>query len=347
MKTFNYILTLLFVFLLSLNALSQNDFTINKQALNDDMSLIKIQHQNGRYAEFIIEGNEDDFDISIQEFGALNEHEATFQNDVFKKNIKLPSEDYNSTPIQFFDAGEKIYCFGTKEVMVINNATGSIINTINLSNSGSYSASSYLNHVPVNKFICGSSDNEKLFVADLINNLYFIDADADTILLSHSYNNFTDQLSTSVVYNETLDRVYWMLNSWQGNNGTVINVYNGSTGAYITQRFFNNQINDIVFNNNAVIITSGNEIIKLNPQNLNTIKAYTGNPPVTHEKIFCLNNTEIAVVRYHYQNAQRSMIILDISDLTPLQGIYPPFGAFTINDLTVENQYDSFILLVL
>ncbi len=85
MKTFNYLAAVLFGFLLSFNALSQNDFIINKQTLNDNLSIKTIQHQNDKYAEFIKEENEGFFDISIKELRVLNIIEANLQNYAFKK----------------------------------------------------------------------------------------------------------------------------------------------------------------------------------------------------------------------------------------------------------------------
>ena len=255
----------------------------------------------------------------------------------------MPSEDLNSTPIELFNAGSKIYCFGTKQIIVINSSTGDVISTIPLTNSGSYYAQNFLNICPKNRLITGNVNTNRLYCADLLNNFYVIDMVTDQILLTHSIPAYSDQLSTSVAYDETGDMVYWLVNSWEGSAGTQINAYNGTTGAYVSQRFFDEEIIDIMSEAGYLFITYSNNVSKLDPQTLATTQIHTIGIFHQFTKMFRLNDNEFAVEK-RMQYLDNYLEIFDMNLTEPIQTL--PFALISsYNDITVTTQNERFILL--
>ena len=345
MKTLKKTLVLMIMLLSFTLGYAQNDFTITiMENIGYDQVLVRIEHTNSKFVEHLISGRSDDLSVNFVNEVIKDPVSEGYPKDVLQSTIALPSEDLNSTPIEFFNAGSKIYCFGTKQIIVIDSNTGDVISTIHLSNSGSYYARNYLNLLPVNRFITGNTATSILYCADLSNNLYFINMQTDEVFASYSLTDYSDQISTSVVYNDVDDIVYWMVNSWEGSTGTQINAYNGTTGAYISQRFFDQEIMDVMAADGNLFITDDINLTKLNTQTLATIDSYPGR----YEKMFWLNCNELAVVKYYYLDSKnRTLVIFDVATTKPLQEFATPYPPLSYNDIVINVQNYSFTLLTM
>lgn len=348
MKTIKYLLALSAI-ICFLAVYAQGEFTITEQETFGDLVLIKIEHNNGKCAEYLVKGHEEE--IFLSQFGSRSmvpDENGGFPANYLIKNINLPSEDYSSTPVQFFDAGSKIYCYGTKEVMILDASTGDITNTIPLLNTGNYTNTVYLPRFPVHKLIAGSATNQRLYVADLINNLYFINTAYDQIEVIHSETSLPDQISTSVVYNEYYGLVYWLINSWAGTGGTLINVYDAGSGDYITQRIFDDQINDITVIDGIVYIIqrkvnhNGDFLYQLDPEDLTTTNTLASTNQFF--KFLEISEYEIGLAGWNPQNLTGMLKIVKPSNLTVTQNIVPSFDTYRLQDLKTETS-SSFILL--
>ena len=178
--------------------------------------------------------------------------------------------------------------------------------------------------MPVSKFITGSTYTNRLYCADLTNHLYVIDMATDQILVTHTFPTFTDQLSTSVVYNSDVDIVYWMVNFWDGPGGTKILAFDGLTGVLLTQRQLSGEIIDMAMAGGSLFITMDDDFWKLDPITLQTVSTHTQTGR-KYKRIFQLNNSEIGV-SYSYivmgQNRQKSQIF-DIASHIALQDLGP------------------------
>jgi hypothetical protein len=272
----------------------QNQFTISKDTLGGDQVKVTIEHQNGRSAEYLLSEEESAVGVSIINNLISDNSPAGINNDVLETTIQLPSDEYSSSPIQFFNADSILYCFGTHEILVIDQGTGDVTNTIDLFDARNFYVNGLLTRVPVNKFITGDTENSRLYCADATNHLYFIDMSTNAIFATDQMPDISNQLSTSVVVNTNDTILYWMVNSWDGTNGTTIRAYNSITGAFLTQRVFTAQINDMAYENGGLFITYDGDFLKLNPQTLQTTHTHT-QVNTNYRIISNLNPSEIAV----------------------------------------------------
>jgi hypothetical protein len=342
MKTYFNIFSLILLILSAIALKAQNDYTITKQSISDDFLGLIIENQNGKYVEYFINADYDGVEAGVFQASQLNLGQTEGIPDYFIKNINLPSDEYSSIPLQFFNSGSKIFLAGTKEILVINPETGKINNTIPLSNSGSYTTMNYLSTTPVNRFLAGSLDNQLLYCVDLINNLYIIDMDSETVIFSDSYIDYPDQISTAVGLNETYGYVYWLINSWQGTEGTVIRIHDAIDGDFITQRVFDNQINDILVCNDTLYVSTPSGLLKLNPHNLQTLNSYAG----SYEKLFPLGDLEFAASRYYMQHPNnRRFVVFNAITCVPNQEIVFQTGAISIYDVIVTDASQSIVVL--
>jgi len=126
---------------------AQSDYTVSKTNIGSEQVLVRIEHTNGKYAEYILKGNEDEVDVNLMINSVQDNTPTGLQNDLLQTTIELPSEDYSSSPIEFFDAGTKIYCFGTNEIYNIDPANGTITNTIPLFDAGNFNVKSFLSKI--------------------------------------------------------------------------------------------------------------------------------------------------------------------------------------------------------
>lgn len=295
--------------ILSIPLFSQSPFTVTKDTLGGDEIKVTIEHQNGRMVEYFLTEDGSELGVNLLNNAITDNTPTGIHNDVLANTIQLPSDDYSSSPIQFFNAGSKIYCFGTHEILVINSGTGVVSNTIPLFDAANFYVKGLLNSLPVNKFITGDNENNRLYCADANNRFYVINTLTDQIIVTYNISSYTDQLSTSTVINQDNSIVYWLVNSWDGTNGTQINAYNSVTGAFIGQRIFSNQIFDMNYQDGGLFITTEDNLVKLNPQNLQTVTTYseTGKK---YRKLFSLYSGEIGVSysyisgTYTYQSLQ-------------------------------------------
>nr|NQU92687.1 T9SS type A sorting domain-containing protein [Bacteroidota bacterium] len=324
MKILKEIFILTLIPLLFTSAYAQSDFTVTKENVGGDQVKILIEHQNGKYAEYILNGDQDEVNVDFIKNVIQDHSPSGTQNDILQTTIKLPSDEYSSSPIEFFDAGSKIYCFGEREIMIIDPGSGEITNTIPLSNTGNFNIKSLLCNVPVNKFIIGNNSSQRLYCSDPANHFYVVDMQTDQVVITHSLSEYSDQLSTSVAYNEVDDVVYWMVNSWEATNGTQINIYDGYSGTFIAKRYFNHAISDMEVENGNLFITSNGGLEKLNPLTLQTILTYTF-PNREYQKIFRINNNEFGVSYYYDDGApSKKLQLFDVATIVPIQYIGGP-----------------------
>ncbi len=325
MKTLLYVKTIFItgiLFLLCANVYSQSPFTVNKDTLGGNQVQITIEHQNGRSAEYLLYEEERAVGVSIINNLIADNSPTGINNDVLETTIQLPSDEYSSSPIQFFNADSVIYCFGTHEILVIDPGTGDVTNTIDLFDARNFYVNGLLTQVPVNKFITGDTDNGRVYCADATNHLYFIDMSSNAIFATDQMPDISNQLSTSVVVNTNDTILYWMVNSWDGTNGTTIRAYNAITGAFLTQRVFTAQINDMAYEDDGLFITVEDDLVKLNPNSLQTVLTYS-EAGKKYRKLFSLHTNELGVsYDYVYQNSNRQALhIFDIDDLSFKQQI--------------------------
>ena len=338
MKKFIFLLSTFLLILTGTSVFGQ--FTVTKDTLGGDQVLVRIEHQNGRYVEHIINGGADDINVSFMD-NLLQDDGATLASqDVLSKTIALPREGMNSHPIDFYNNGTKIYCFGTKQVMVINAQTGEPMSAVQLANSGSYNVLDYLNFLPVSKFLAANESDGILYCADMANNLYFIDMTTDEVLMSHSMSNYSEQISTSVRYDEANNIVYWMVNSWESTNGTVIRAYDGTNGTLISQRYFNQELNDMLTISGDLIVSEATHLLKLDPISLNTTASISGD----YRKLFFLYSNEFVAEEYLTQPRYKQFTIIDNLTFTPVQSILGDWESYR-KALPLEDD-QSFVCLV-
>jgi len=323
MKTILYIKTIILsglLILLCANVNGQSPYTITKDTLGGNQVKLTIEHQNGRSVEYLLSEKESAVGVSIINNLISDNSPTGINNDVLETTIQLPSDEYSSAPIQFFNADSVIYCFGTHEILIIDPGTGDVTNTIDLFDAGNFCVNGLLTRVPVNKFITGDTDNGRVYCADANNHLYFIDMSTNTIIATYQMPDISNQLSTSVVVNTNDTIVYWMVNSWDGANGTTIKAYNSITGTFLTQRVFSEQINDMAYVGGGLFITLEDDLVKINPHNLQTDIAYT-EAGKKYREIFGLHTNELGVsYDYVYQNSKRQAVhIFEIDHLNPKQ----------------------------
>ena len=318
---------------------SQNPFTVNKDTLGGNLVQVTIEHQNGRSAEYLLSEDESAAGVSIINNLISDNSPTGINSDVLETTIQLPSDEYSSSPIEFFNADSVIYCFGTHEILVIDPGTGDVTNTIDLFDAGNFYVNGLLTRVPVNKFITGDTENSRLYCADATNHLYFIDMSTNAIFATDQMSDISDQLSTSVVVNTNDTIVYWMVNSWDGTNGTTIRAYNSITGAFLTQRVFTAQINDMAYENGGLFITYDGDFLKLNPQTLQTTNTYTDTNK-EYQIISNLNLNEIAVsYKYNTGFSQQSCQLFSTTNLSLLQEVAPgPTGGVFKDIVYYESQ---------
>lgn len=245
-----------------------------------------------------------------------------------------------------FDAGNKIYFFGTREILVVDAVSGAVTATIPLSNAANLNVAVLLNQLPVNKFITGSIAHNRLYCADATNRFYVIDMLTDEIVATHSLFTYQQQLSTSVVFNPDADVVYWMLNTWDGSGNTQINAYNAVTGAFITQRVFAQQINDMEYHGGGLFVTHGIDLLKLNPGNLQTLFTHS-QVNKNYRKLFRINTDMIAASHIDNGPGFKSVQVFSANDLNFIQNL-GPVGKITIRDgkSFVQNGIESFCLMI-
>ncbi len=296
---------------------AQIDYTITKDSVGNDHTLLRLEHQNGRYAEYMLEGNPDDISASFVDY--INQ-DPLFENttdDQLVATITLPAADLGFTPIEFCNVGDKIYCFGGNAVFSVDPSTSNITNVIPLSNAGSFFIQTVLQDIPANRFIMGDASQNRLFVADLSNNFYVINTLTDQVIATHTLAAFTEQQSTCIGYNSDDDIVYWMVNSWA--DGTVINSYNALTGAALQTASFAFQINDMLFSNGAIFVLTNHpglkKIDKSSLQVLNSLVSAGG-----FYNIVDMPNDRIAVHAVH-QAGNDIIIIYSTIDLSISQTI--------------------------
>jgi hypothetical protein len=340
------IFLLLSLFLLMLTGTSVfGQFTVTKDTLGGDQVLVRIEHQNGRSAEYVVSGQEGEIDVGWINNKITESSPTGFSGDAMVSTIKLPSDEYASSPIQMFDAGNKIYFFGTREVLVVDAVSGAVTGTIPLSNAANLNVAGLLSLMPVNKFITGSIAHNRLYCADVTNRFYVIDMLTDQIVATHSLFTYQQQLSTSVVYNPDAQTVYWMLNTWDGSGNTQINAYNALTGAFITQRTFSQQINDMEYHGQGLFVTIGSDLVKLNPGNLQTLLTQS-QINKNYRKLFLINSDLMAVSYEDNGPGFKSVQIFSIDDLTLIQNL-GPLNKMTIHDVKsyVQNSTENICMM--
>ncbi len=294
----------------------QSPFSITKDTLGGDQVLVRIEHTNGRYVEHIIDGNQDDIHVDFIDYIQQDNGSSGFSHDVLSNTIALPKADINSHPLELYNTGSKVYCLGTKQLMFVDSQTDEVRNALSLGNSGNYHAMDFLNMLPVSRFMAGNSSDDILYCADLANNLYFIDVTTDEILFSHSLNNYAEQLSTIVEYDEATNRVFWLINSWESTNGTIILAFDGTDGSLISQRYFDQELNDMIAFNGNLVVSESSQLLKLNQLSLSTIATYAGD----FRKLFFLYSNEFVAEEY-VQLGIKYFTIIDNLSFTPIQSL--------------------------
>ncbi|RLD76400.1 MAG: hypothetical protein DRJ15_15405, partial [Bacteroidetes bacterium] len=273
---------------------AQTDYTITKDSVGNDHTLLRLEHQNGRYAEYMLEGNPDDISASFVDY--INQ-DPLFENttdDQLVATITLPAADLGFTPIEFCNVGDKLYCFGGNAVFQVDPATSNILNVIPLSNAGSFFMQTIIQYIPANRFILGDASQNRLFVADLSNNFYIINTLTNQVVATHTLAAFTEQQSTCIGYNPDDDIVYWMVNSWE--DGTVIKSYNALTGVELQSKSFTYQINDIMFTNDYLFICNiESDIFALNPNSLAVELSHYNSIYYRYHGFCFIDNSKIAV----------------------------------------------------
>jgi len=323
---------------------AQIDYTITKDSVGNDHTFFRLEHQNGRYAEYMLEGNPDDISASFVDYINQDPQFNSTTDDQLVTTITLPAADLGFTPIEFCDVGDKLYCFGGNAVFQVDPATSNILNVIPLSNAGSYFMQTIVQLKPNNRFIIGDASQNRLFVADLSNNFYVINTLTDQVIATHTLAAFAEQQSTCIGYNSDDDIVYWMVNSWE--DGTVIKSYNAVTGSSLQSASFTFQINDILFSNGAVFITTNEPGIKKLDKNTLLSLNSTGSAG-SYLSIREIENGKIAIHSIH-DAGWEYMGLYNTSDLTFNQSIvgFSHMEEYIyLEDFVYSNLYNSIIIL--
>lgn len=214
---------------------SQQEFTVSKEALGEDQTFVHIENQDGKFIEYIVDGIPDDVDASFLQDLGQDSQVAASENGSFETNIVLPSDDLGSTPLQLIEAGGKLFSFGPKSILVIDPETAEVTNTIELEGAGHYGIHTIL--TPHNNFL--SLGDGILYCADLDGNLYYIDTETLQIIFTKT-NPYGEQFSTSIVYNEEYNIVYWLINTWDDAESAIIYAMDGNTGDVLATRVYSN-----------------------------------------------------------------------------------------------------------
>ncbi len=305
------------LFLLCANAYGQSPYTVTKDTLGGDQVRVRIEHTNGRYVEHIIDGSQGETHVDFIDFIQQDNGSSATPRDILSNTIALPADDINSHPLDLYNAGSKVYCMGTKQLMVIDTQLDEASAVLQLGSTGNYHALDFLNMLPISKFLDGNETDGILYCADLANNLYFVDVASDAVLFSHSLNNYSEQISTIVEYDESTNRVFWLINSWESTNGTIILAFNGTNGSLIAQRYFDQELNDMIAFNGNLVVSESTQMLKLSQLSLNTISTSSGK----FRKLFALYNNEFVAEEYIYNLGIKYFTVFDAQSFTPLQSL--------------------------
>lgn len=342
-KTLNLLITTVLIAAISPSIEAQSDYTVTSQPVGPELTYTLIEHNNGKYAEHYVDRNVDDVSVGFFDQLPKDNSSGSALSDHLVHNIPLPSEQLSSLPIQFFEANSKIYCIGTKEVIVLDKLTGGILTTIPLSNAGNLDARGMISNVPVNKLITGNPLNNIVYCADLSNNLYFINTQTDQVVSTQTVD-FVDQLSTSLVYNNDNDILYWLVNSWEGTSGTVLKAFDGTSGSLLTERFFNVQVNDMLYLSGSLFITDDANITKIDPFTLASLNNFGGG---SYTKLFKINPIEFAVVFDPVGAPPKMLSIYDVSNFVLQQSFNTPYEAHSFISIEGHSSNQSFVFLTL
>lgn len=151
-------------------------------------------------------------------------------------NITLPNEELGVVPYQILELSNienKMYIYGTNKLLSIDLTTNEISNSIEISKCGTFFSSDAIAITPNFRFIDYNENDKTVYCVTPDFKLYFINALNDNIEVEIEEIDYHSYLSSSVVYNSELNRVYWLINTWV--NGSVIKVYNGTTGEYLNE----------------------------------------------------------------------------------------------------------------
>lgn len=258
MKTKFKIITFFLCFILFNSITAQNEYTITKEDVGDNFTEIKVENQNGRFAQYLSQGVEHDFDVDIDYFGLLETLDLNVSSSETIETMWLPDENGGAVPVEvlYNSVSDKLYVFGNRRLSIINPNTMEIINTITVSDKGLHHVEEFAIFYPVQKLLAFNESDNLIYCATPSNELLVISGTTDEILETITEVNLPDCLSTSVEYNPTANILSWVINSWQDYSGSVIHIIDCSNNTIIETAYFDELIFESTLNPDGTIVST-------------------------------------------------------------------------------------------
>lgn len=214
MKTIIFKLTIMLLFFSSLTLSSQVNLHDTIFELNGGYSIIRIYSDNGFFSDYLTKGSASELDIStgMNTISELDENEE----DILGGTLWLPDTTSGVLPMDvlYNDPEDKFYYIGNRRLMIVDAITDYTIKSITISSYANIFATQASLTNPYSNFLAYNPNTNTVYCATFGNELLFIDGQTDEISQTFTEYNMGDQLSTSIVFNASTNRLYWLINSW-------------------------------------------------------------------------------------------------------------------------------------
>jgi len=262
--------------------------------------------------------------LNLESFlnGKPSNQSDPINEDYLYSTIDIPKELNGCLPkdICFNSFENKFYVFGGKTVLVVNGSNYEILNSINVSNTGSIDDHFVTRPFPVDKRLAYNSINNKLYCATDDKKMVIIDCNNDEIILEYTVSEIINFGSTSVIYNAQTNKVFWVLNPHPLSAETIhkLKTIDGESNNILNDSTWPTQINSIDTNSTGdkIIIdlfgseTSSSSIKILNSANLSIVSDINTGTSIPGELRYNPNSNKIYCDLF---NENRLMVIDEIS----------------------------------
>lgn len=279
MKARKYLIisfTFISVFLIFSNFTIHAEEIIETREVYEDGSMfIKLETPDGTITMkyFINSGYENDTEFYTSNGSSTP---TSSEDDYFYGNIWMPDEFGGCLPqdVIYNGTNNKVYLYGGRRLVIIDGTTNTIINSLTVSDVVNITYGSNLYSLLPEKRLTYNSLNNKLYCATDAGELVIIDGETDEILTIYDDPDITNLAFTSVIYNEHINKLYWIINDMF--TYRKIKIFDGESNQFIIENNWDIGIYDLAYNSSGdeLFISTSYGVEVLNADDLSFISHY-------------------------------------------------------------------------